>query len=303
MTRNGKGALFVLASALTFTLSVSLIKYLGKDVPPSVQAFFRQLFSLLILAPLILKNPVQILRTSRPWYMLSRTAATSAGIILAYTSYQHLALAEANALSFTRQLFMVPLAIMIIREQVEWQRMIATIMGFAGVVVILQPGRGGDLISVNAFYGLLAAFLTAWSVIGVKAMARDHSQMTLLAWSVVLGALFSLPSALMVWRTPGWTELALLVVLGVFSTITQALYIRGMTLGDATVLAPIDYTRIIFTTGFGFFLFNEVPGWPTVVGSAIIILAAIYITIRAHRRARAAASGTDSTESATTLDY
>lgn len=282
---NGRGAIWILASTITFSCSVSLVKFLGSDFPASVQGFYRQLVALILVLPLIARAPRAALRTSRPWYMLSRSAAMSMSIILFYTAYHQLPLAQANSLSFTRQLYMVPLAMLILREVVGWRRIIATFVGFGGVLVILLPGARSSvsLINLPSFYCLLAALLAAWSVIGVKSMSKNHSQLALLAWSAILGVLFTLPPALLDWRIPHGWDLWLLILMGILSTTTQACYIRGMSLGDATVLAPLDYTRLIFTSLFGYLFFGEIPGAAMLAGSAIIIGAAIYITLDARR--------------------
>lgn len=277
---NAAGAAWVLASAVTFSLSMTLIKFLGHDFPATVQTFVRQSVALVVLLPWILRAPRRVFTTSRPWFMLSRSAATSLSLILSYTSYHYLGLAQANSLSFTRTLFMVPLAILLLKERVPWTRVAATLFGFCGVLIILQPWSADGLIGWPALYGLLAALLVSWSVIGVKAMSRDHGQVTLLAWSALLGVLFTLPPALLDWRMPDTRQMALLTLMGVLSTATQAFYIRGMAIGDATRLGPLDYSRIVFTTIFGYVFFSEVPGLATLAGSAVIIVAAIVITFQ-----------------------
>lgn len=285
-----QGALWMLLAAVTFTLAMSLVKFLGTSFPPTVQTFCRQVVSLLVLLPFILRAPRRVLRTSRPGYMLSRSAASSVALILSYTSYQQLGLAQANALSFTRILFMVPLAMLILGERVATGRLIATLVGFAGVVVVLQPWSAHTIIGWGAAAGIAAALLASWALVGVKSMTKNHGQMTLLAWSAVLGAIFTAPAAALDWATPRGTDLLLLCLLGLLSTVTQACYIRGMSMGDATALAPIDYTRIVFASAFGFAFFGEVPGGATLAGAAIIVAAALFITFHSRRRAAQAAA-------------
>jgi drug/metabolite transporter (DMT)-like permease len=83
-----------------------------------------------------------------------------------------------------------------------------------------------------------------------------------------------------VWRTPPLVDLALLGAMGVLGTITQACYIKGMTAGDAAVLAPIDYTRLVFAVVFGYVLFGDIPNHLTMIGSSIVIASTVYITLR-----------------------
>lgn len=279
LPRNSRGSLWMLASAATFTLMTMLIKYLGEDYPAALQTFYRQAAGLLVLAPLILRNPREAFRTNRLGLLMFRATAGTVGMILGFYAYQKMPLADANALSFTRTLWLVPLAAFVLKEHVGPRRITATIVGFFGAMLMLQPSATGGM-GWPAAAALIAAFLVALTVTGMKFMTRDHTTMTLMTWSAVLGFILSIPPALFVWRTPTVVDLALLGAMGVLGTITQACYIEGMTQGDAAVMAPIDYTRLIFAVVLGYALFREVPNHMTMLGAGIIIASTVYITWR-----------------------
>lgn len=275
----------MLASAATFTLMTMLIKYLGHNYHPALQTFYRQLAGLLIMLPLILRNPHAAFHTTRPGILLFRAGAGTTGMILGFYAYQMMPLADANALSFTRTLWMVPLAIFVLKEKVGVRRMGATAVGFIGMLVMVQPaGQGG--MGWPAAAALASALLVALTVTGMKVMTRDHSTTTLMAWSASLGFVLSIPPALTVWQVPGWVDLTLLSAMGVLGTLTQACYIKGMTAGDASIMAPIDYTRLVFAIVFGYLLFSEVPNPTTLLGAGIVIAATVYITWREARLGR-----------------
>lgn len=269
----------MLASAAAFTLMTMLIKYLGDDYPAALQAFYRNAAGFLVMLPLMLRNPRAAFQTTRPGLLLFRAAAGTVGMILAFYAYQKLPLADANALSFTRTLWLVPLAALVLKEHVGPRRITATVIGFFGAMLMLQPSAQGGL-GWPAAAALVGAFLIALTVAGMKFMTRDHSTMTLMSWSAVLGFLLMIPPALFVWRTPGLADLALLGGMGVLGLLTQVLYIKGMTAGDAAVMAPLDYTRLIFAVILGYALFREVPSQMTMLGAGIIIASTVYITWR-----------------------
>jgi drug/metabolite transporter (DMT)-like permease len=125
--------------------------------------------------------------------------------------------------------------------------------------------------------------LVALTVTGMKFMTRDHTTTTLMAWSAVLGFVLTIPPALFVWRWPSAQDLLLLAAMGVLGTITQACYIKGMAEGDAAVMAPVDYTRLVFAIIFGYLFFADIPNSLTLLGAAIIIASTLYITIRESR--------------------
>src|ERR1700710_797312 len=122
LSPNLRGALWMLLSAVTFTAMTSLIKFLGADYPATLQAFYRQAAGLVILLPWILRNPVRAFATTRPGILIFRAGAGTIGMILQFYAFQKMPLADANALSFTRTLWLVPLAAFMLREKVGPQR-------------------------------------------------------------------------------------------------------------------------------------------------------------------------------------
>jgi drug/metabolite transporter (DMT)-like permease len=279
LSRNSRGAVWMLASAVTFTVMTMLIKLLGDDYPAALQTFYRQAAGLLVLTPLILRNPRAAFHTTRLGILLFRSFAGTIGMILAFYAYQRMPLADANALSFTRTLWLVPLAAFVLKERVGPRRVSAVLVGFLGALLMLQPAAHGDF-GWPAVAALTSSLLLALTVTGMKVMTRDHTTTTLMAWSAVLGFALTIPPALLVWRWPGGVDLALLGVMGVLGAITQACYIKGMAQGDAAVMAPIDYTRLVFAVILGYALFGEIPNAMTMAGAGVVIASTVYITLR-----------------------
>lgn len=284
---NMRGAVWMLISAMGFTVMTMLIKYLGDEYDPALQAFYRQAAGLLVLLPLMIRDPVGSFRTTRMGILLFRSAVGVVGMIMSFYAYQKMPLADANALSFTRTLWLVPLAALVLHEKVGPVRIAATLVGFAGALVMIRP-TGAETFTMPALAALGSAFLFALTITGMKIMTRDHSSTVLVMWAAVLGLIFTLPPALFVWRWPSPDDLFLLCLMGVLGTITQWSYIKGMAEGDAAAMAPIDYTRLIFAVVLGYLLFSEIPNALTMVGAAIIIASTLYITIREAREAQQA---------------
>lgn len=281
LSGNVRGALWMLLSAVTFTAMTSLIKFLGADYPASLQAFYRQAAGLVILLPWILKNPARAFATTRPGILIFRSAAGTIGMILQFYAFQKMPLADANALSFTRTLWLVPLAAFMLREVVGVQRIGAAAVGFAGVLLMVRPS-GASGLGVSQIAMLASSLLFAFTVTGMKALTKDHPPSTLLYWSAALGFLFALPLGLLAWRWPTPRDLFLLCLMGAIATINQACYIKGMQAGDAAAMAPMDYTRLVFSALVGFSLFHEIPQPLTLLGAGIVIVSTLYITWREH---------------------
>jgi drug/metabolite transporter (DMT)-like permease len=286
---NVEGALWMLASALAFTVMTTLIKFLGSDYSAALQTFYRQVAGFLILLPVILRHRSAAFATTRPGILLFRSSAGTIGMILSFYAFQKMPLADANALSFTRTLWMVPLAAFVVREKVGPLRIAAALAGFVGVLIMVRPGAGGSFaVGVPALAMLAASFLFSLTVTGMKVMTRDHSPMVLLVWSATLGVIFAIPGALIAWRWPEPRDLGLLCMMGVIGTITQGCYIKGMQVGDAAAMAPVDYTRLVFTAVAGYLLFQEVPSPWTLAGAAVVVGSTLFITLREQQLARSA---------------
>jgi drug/metabolite transporter (DMT)-like permease len=282
LSANIRGALWMLASAVSFTLMTSLIKYLGEDYSPALQAFYRQAAGLVVLLPLIVRDPAAAFATTRPGILLFRALAGTIGLILAFWAYQEMPLAEANALSFTRTLWIVPLAMFVLGERIGPWRIGATLIGSVGVLLMLQPSIA-NAVGWPAGAALASAALFAMTVTGMKVMTRDHTVTVLMVWSAVLGFALAIPVAVLEWRWPAPLDLALLATMGVLGLVTQVCYIKGMSLGDAAAMAPIDYTRLVFAILIGFALFHEIPNWITMLGALIVIASTLVITLRELR--------------------
>ena len=289
LSPNLRGALWMLGSALTFSVMTTLIKYLGADYPAALQTFYRQAAGLVVLLPLILRHRGAAFATSKPGLLIFRSATGTVGMILSFYAFQNMPLADANALSFTRTLWLVPLAAFVIRERVGALRIGAAIVGFLGVLVMIRPGAGGDFtVGAPALAMLGSAFLFAFTVTGMKVLTRDHSVTVILVWSAVLGLVLAIPGAILTWRAPNLTDFALLCAMGAIATANQFCYVKGMQAGDAAAMAPIDYTRLVFTAIAGFLLFGEVPSRWTWIGAGIVVASTLFITLREQQLARSA---------------
>jgi len=278
MTANQRGALWMLASATSFTVEAALIKTLGGDYPPTVILFWRQLVCVALLIPLIARSPRLAFSTTRPGLMLLRSGIGVIGLLLAVVAYAELPLADANALSFTRTLWLAILAVLVLAEPLGFRRALAVLVGFVGVLIMLQPGMEGMSLSWAHAAAVGAALLTALTILSVKVMARDHTVFTLTVYAATLGLFLSAPLAALTWVQPQVSDLPALIGLGVFGLITLICYTKGMQMGEAMVMAPMDYSRLVFAAVVGAVVFAEAPTFATVAGAAVIVASTAYLS-------------------------
>ncbi|WP_296545253.1 DMT family transporter, partial [Phenylobacterium sp.] len=197
LSPNVRGALWMTASALAFTVMTTLIKFLGEGYSAGLQTFYRQAAGFLILLPIILRHRSAAFATSRPGLLIFRAGAGTLGTMLSFYAFQNMPLADANALSFTSSLWLVPLAAFVVGERIGSLRIFAALAGFAGVLIMVRPGAGGEFaLGLPALAMLASSFLFALTATGTKVLTRDHAPTVLLVWAATLGLVFSVPGAL-----------------------------------------------------------------------------------------------------------
>ncbi len=265
-----------------FAFTAVFIKLLGDSLHIFQIVFFRCLFGLIVVGPLIIKTGSNIFKLEKPSLHLIRVICAILGMSSGFYAISELELATATALSFTRPLFMIVLAIFILNEVVGWRRGAATAIGFLGVVVIIQPGS--TVFNPAMFSGLFAAIAVGGALISVKLIVPyDSPEKIMLSFSIGTVIVSVIP-AIFVWIEPQSNDLILLILLGIFASLGQYCTIRAYEAGEATLISPIDYLQIIFLTFAGFYFFNEIPMITTLIGSLIIILSTLYILIRGAKK-------------------
>ncbi len=289
LSANMQGALWMVGSALAFTVMTSCIKALAqRDYGESQMVFFRCAVGLALLAPVALRAGPSAWATPRPWPMARRCIGSAIGLLLGFYAFANMPLASAQSLSFARTLFVVVLAILLLKEKVGSWRQGALVAGFVGILVMLRPSE--MQIDGAALAALASALLMAYSVVTVKDLTRDHSTLTLVIWMNAATTVIGLPFAFFAWRTPGLEDGLIFALLAVSGVIAQTFFTRGMAAGDASLMALMDYVRLPLAALAGLLVFHEVlDGW-TLLGAGIVIGSTVLITVREARLAKRRAS-------------
>lgn len=277
---NLKGALCLLVAAMGFSLMTAMIKLLGERLHVTQILFIRQVGMTLIVMPTLINHFPQALQTRRPLLQLTRIGCAMVAMLAGFTAVIHMPLAEATAIGFAKSFFTTIFAIVILREVVGIRRWSATILGFFGVLVMLQPGTTG--FSIYGVYALIGAASAGMVMILIRIMSRTDAAVTILTYQAVGVGVIMLIPAILHWQWPTPQEWGLLVLVGIASYCAQTLNIYAYKFGEASLLASLDYTRLLYATLFGWWIFAQLPGWQTWLGAGTIIAASVYTV---HREA------------------
>ncbi|GAB4226299.1 MAG: DMT family transporter [Methyloligellaceae bacterium] len=287
---NLRGALWLLLASALFSLMVALIKQAGKTLHVTEILLFRQGFMLLLALPAIARDFPGSLKSHHPGLQLVRIAAAVSAMLLSFTAFIHLPLAEAVTIGFARTFFITIFAILILQEVVGVRRWSAMVIGFAGVIIVAQPGVGAGL----NIYGLMAAggaACAALVMIIIRILSQSDRPITILSYQAIGVGLLMLPPALWFWRTPSVEEIRLLAAIGGVSVLAQLCNIYAFRAGEASAIAPLDYARLVWATLLGFLIFSEWPQPHVFAGAAIIIAAGVYTMYRERKVAGSRTGG------------
>lgn len=282
MTPNLRGALFGLLAFGIFSTHDIIVKYLGGTYSPFQIVFFSVLFGFPIVTFLLVRDEKRAnLRPKHPWWIAVRTAASVVVGISAFYAFTVLPLAQVYAIIFASPLLITLLAIPMLGETVGWRRGLAVVVGLGGVVVVLQPGATDLTLGHGA--ALLAAIGGAIASLIVRKIGREERSVVMLLYPMI--ANFVLMGAAMPFYyqpMPG-QDLAALAVISALALTASACLIIAYRSAPAVMVAPMQYSQILWAAVFGTLLFDEALDTPTLIGSGIIIASGIYIVLREDR--------------------
>lgn len=268
----------MLGSTLLAAVMNSAARHVTETVHPFELVFFRNLFSLIFILPILWRIGFVALRTNRLWMHTGRASLNVVNMMLWFTAISLAPLAEVVALGFTAPIFATILGVLIVKEVVGVRRWSAIIVGFIGAVVVLQPGF--DTVQTGHGLVLLATMMWASILLIIKSLSRTDSSITIVAYMSILMTPLSLIPALFVWVWPTWNELAWLALIGVCGGAAQYLLAQSFHEADISVVMPFDFAKLVWIALIAYIAFAEVPTWTTWLGGAIIFASGLYIARR-----------------------
>jgi drug/metabolite transporter (DMT)-like permease len=283
-----RAILFVLASSATFTLAAAAVKGLEGGVPMAQLILFRNLFALPILLVMLHRaGGLVLLKPRAPWMHALRICFGMFGMVGAFAGYTYLPLATATVLGFTMPLFLTALSVLLLKERVGWRRWSAVVVGFAGVLLVARPGAGEALPIVPVLLVLLGALGWALAMMSIRAMGRQGEHgVTIVLWFAIGSALLSGIATIPVWVEPTPRQWLLLAGIGIVSAVAQLLMTEAYRRGDTTLLAPFEYSALLWTMLLGVAFWGEWPGVLDLAGFAILVGAGLFIWWREVTLAR-----------------
>ncbi len=276
---NRNGALFALGAFALFATHDVVIKFLGGHYSPFQIIFFTTLMSFPLTTLMLMRDETEAnLRPAHPWWTAFRTGCVIIAMTSAFYAFSVLPLAQTYAILFAAPLIITMLAIPILGEAVGWRRLLAVLVGLGGVVVVLRPGQ--TELELGHLAALTAAIFSALASVIVRKIGRDERSVVLLLYPLLANFL------LMAFLLPGSYQPMPLVHLGGIALISIFGFLAGLMMiaayknAEAAIVAPMQYSQIVWASAYGFVFFDETIDGVTLVGASIIIASGLYIVFR-----------------------
>ncbi|MCK5361513.1 MAG: DMT family transporter, partial [Gammaproteobacteria bacterium] len=279
-----RGTLLMAGAAVGYAILHGSVRYISAEIHPFEITFFRNLFGFIVLLPWFVVHGLKPLRTRRIGLHLVRASSNVVAMMMFFMALSMTPLALVQALGFTAPLFATVLAIFILGERVRLRRWTALIAGFIGALIIIRPGI--QPLDTGSLLTLGSAAVWGFTLITIKILSRTDSAVTITAYMVLLMSPLSLLPALYYWTWPDGQAWFWLVVCGVAGTAAQLLMAQSFRVAEATVVLPIDFTKIVWGALIGYLAFGEVVDVWTWIGAAVIFSGITYITYRERKLAK-----------------
>ncbi|WP_439122016.1 DMT family transporter [Marivita sp.] len=282
MSSNVKGAVLALFAFGLFSTHDVFIKTLGAIYSPIQIVFFSVLLSFPLATIMLMRDakPGTLLPV-HPWWMAVRTIGAVITGVSAFYAFSALPLTQTYAILFATPLLITVLSIPILGETVRLPRWMAVIVGLIGVMVVLRPGST-DLTLGHAA-AVLAAFSGAFASIVVRKIGADERPVVMMLYPMVANFVVMGAALAFVYKPMPIEHLGMLAIISIMAWIAGRLIISAYQTGEAAIVAPMQYSQILWATAYGLIFFGETTDLYTAVGATIIIASGLFIVFRESR--------------------
>ena len=273
-----RGALFIVASEFSFALSAAIIKFTSDSLPNESIVFFRNLFGLAILMPLIVQTSrdtsTNILKTDRLHFHLLRGIVGMGAMYCFFYALGHISLGDSMLIKSTIPLIIPFMSAIWLQEKITLQIVIAGAVGFMGVFLILEPNGDTNWASLVA---LASSVMAAMAFVTVRKLSATEPPLRIVSYFAIAGVTISSVPMIWHWQTPTPIEYLMLVGVGLTTTIGQLFLTRGYQNAPAASVGIFTYTSVPFGTFLGWLVWNELLDINSLFGAVLIVLAGLIV--------------------------
>jgi S-adenosylmethionine uptake transporter len=274
------GVLLFLLGAFMFSLNDAMGKWLVASFSVGQVLVIRSFGAFFILGPMIARQPISALyKVERMPLQVLRVLFATGDLALFYAAVAYLPLADVMTFYMAGPIYVAALSHFLLGERIGWRRWLAVLIGFVGVVIALRPSS--EMLAWPSVFGLVGSLSFALTLV-LNRRLRATTDATLVTWQTIAGLIAGIFLSIGHWSPFNVGELLALLLLGVVACIAHLLITRSLKLAPASVLAPLQYTLLVWAVILGWLFFGDLPDAQTWIGAGIIVIAGLFIFHRGN---------------------
>lgn len=281
MMRNGF-ALMVVAIFCFSTMEV-FVKLLSARVDTVQILWFRNACQVVLVTAIVAPRLRQVMHTRHPRIQLLRAALILCATACFFFGYQKNSLVESNAIAQTAPIFLTLGAVLFLGERIGWHRTLSVAIGLVGAMIVLRPGTDG--FSAWLLFPMMGALFYSGYALATRFVGRDEDVWTSLFYSALIATIVLSLIVPLRWQTPSGTDLVMLLCVGALGSLAQLFLTTAFVHAEASALAPLTYTSLVFSAFWGIIIFDHYPDAPVYAGALVIVGAGLYVWHRERQRA------------------
>ncbi len=254
------------------------VKFLSDDLHPIIICFYRSLMGLILITPFVVRNNFRALQTKNMRLQIFRASINVISMICWFSAIGMMHFEKATALGFTTPLFTTVLAVIVLGEVIRFHRTAALLLGFIGIIIIIRPGYVP--FEFGTILMLVASFSFSFVLIFVKKLSATDSSITIIFYHLLYMTPVFFILSLFYWENINLNQLIIFTLMGASGLLSHWCLAQAFKMSDTTFVMPLQFTKLIWASLIGLFLFAEQPDIWTWVGGVIIFISVVYITYR-----------------------
>lgn len=254
------------------------VKLLSDDLHPIIICFYRCLMGLIIITPFVARNNFRALQTDNMRLQIFRALINIISMICWFSAIGMMHFEKATALGFTTPLFTTVLAVLILGEVIRFHRTAALLLGFIGILIIIRPGYVP--FEFGTILMLIASFSFSFVLIFVKKLSATDSSLTIIFYHLLYMTPVFFILSLFYWQTITLDQIIIFSLMGASGLLSHWCLAQAFKMSDTTFIMPLQFTKLIWASLIGLFIFAEQPDIWTWIGGIIIFISVVYITYR-----------------------
>lgn len=271
-------------SSIASAIMVNIVRHVSVEINVAEIIFLRNIFAFLMFLPIVIYVKPQTFKTEKIKLHMLRSVTGVIAMMAFFYSISKMNLSLVTAISFTAPLFMAIISYFFLNDKFGKHRTISLLIGFVGALIVIRPGFSGY--NEYSLIVVFAAVFWAFSGVLIKKLSNTDSPLSITFYMTMFMIIFSGPIAWYFWQTPTYENLFWIFLIAAASNILQFSLAKSLSLVDMSVMLPVDFTRLIYTSIIAYFIFGEVMDIPAFIGSVVIINSAVYTAYRQNKNSK-----------------